>query len=684
MKIKNTRCEKALICFALCLLFLCGVQKAWAVEFTADISEEIMNSKAVGTIMVHPKGYRMDLSVTHKKGKSESAIIIVDKINGKTRLFNPQTKTYKEVKSFSFLAFMLDPFQGIEQLKKVATSQKVGSVKVSGFLCDHYAYYDKDFKLADVWYALELDSFPIKAHMVSGRNDRQLKIKINTGDTRFLMSNIKPGPVDTASLNIPAGFSKAPDPREARKKALAALPAVKQTVQGKAPWGRRIGEGGEIRIKLDPMRPVAIELRNFYASSTGSYKVIPQKAGQAEIKPQTFDFTKNWQRKKVEISKKKKTEWVYIRVEKGLIYATVVNAKDPFKFSRDSKLEEGYLHSAGGRGAFVDPSRKLTVSVTGDSQDAKDSEFVFSGCKGSCKDKLFEKRITIANGQTKTWEFPAGHKITICDFRINKTGAVKFRIEQPAKESAKKSISKAKAGSTASGPKVVRTTPIKSYGKSTKKSPGKSGNRLNKVDSRVIIKALNHGDVKTVKAYLDKGMDANIYVYGAPLLQKAANLSTAEMVKLIIERGGDLFYQNRSGDNALAQAQSNFKHWREVIPVLVKAGVPVDKQTAIWKIAFKTKGGKFKPGAKEMLEYLLDKGADINAPISNAGTTLLMNAAKMAWLEPVEFYLAHGADAKLRDKNNKTALDWAKTPRSREKLYQKQQRQKVIELLESK
>jgi hypothetical protein len=49
-------------------------------------------------------------------------------------------------------------------------------------------------------------------------------------------------------------------------------------------------------------------------------------------------------------------------------------------------------------------------------------------------------------------------------------------------------------------------------------------------------------------------------VYGSPLLQKAANLSTAEMVKLIIGRGGDIGYRTRQGHDALYQTMSNTKN----------------------------------------------------------------------------------------------------------------------------
>lgn len=62
------------------------------------------------------------------------------------------------------------------------------------------------------------------------------------------------------------------------------------------------------------------------------------------------------------------------------------------------------------------------------------------------------------------------------------------------------------------------------------------------------------------------------------------------------------------------------------MPVLVEAGNPLDKKTAIRKLGFNTRNRKFKPGIRKTLDYLLSKGADVNYPISKSGNTLLMVA----------------------------------------------------------
>ena len=179
-------------------------------------------------------------------------------------------------------------------------------------------------------------------------------------------------------------------------------------------------------------------------------------------------------------------------------------------------------------------------------------------------------------------------------------------------------------------------------------------------------------------------MDPNSMVYGSPLLQKAANLGSAEMVKLILSRGGDINYKFRNGDNALALAMSNRKHWREIVPVLVEAGIEINEQTPFWKIVFKTKNGKFKPGVEAILELLLSKGADVDCPIIKDGTTSLMYTAKMAWLEPVRFFLAHGADVNAKNKKGDTVLSLATKKQPRERPYQRNNRKAIIELLKAK
>ena len=654
---------------------------AWCMDFTAHITQDAFNNHFTGKIDVSNDRYRL---VLHPPGvaQDERLTVIVNRRTGKTILLPPKSQTYEEVENFTFRAYMVDPFQSISNLEKIAQKKKIGTETVSGYACEHYAFYDQDFKLADVWFATDLDSFPVKAHMVSGRDDGNIKVKTNIGDSKIELSNIKKESVDAGLFDLPQGVTKThPRPKEEQEQV-----ALTDTQKGSSPWGRRIGKGGEIQVKTDPQRPVKISLKNLADESVCTCTAIPRGNAIEEGTPTQVTLTKKGQRRKIEIDKNKKTERVFIRVKEGMIFTKVINEEDPFSFGNDRKIKEGYLKGKEIQGFITDPDRKLTLSVTGDNQDGPDSDVMLSCYRKQYEDKVFEKKVSISNEKSEIWDFSPDEHIKTVELSVGENGGVKYCLEQPALAKTQTGITNGQGQSktTQTTPKVVYTTPIKSYGSSKKINNKKSVVGLSKTETSDILKALNNGEVNTVKGYLDKGMDPNVLIYGTPLLQKAANLSSAEMVNLIIERGGDLHYKDRSGNNALARAQSNSKYYQEVVPVLVEAGITVDQNTPIWKIAFKTKGGKFSPGVRETLEYLLSKGADVDTPISKSGNTLLMFACKMAWLEPVEFYLAHGADVNAKDKDGNTALSWAKTERSGEQPYEKQHRKTIIELLESK
>lgn len=57
-----------------------------------------------------------------------------------------------------------------------------------------------------------------------------------------------------------------------------------------------------------------------------------------------------------------------------------------------------------------------------------------------------------------------------------------------------------------------------------------------------------------------------------------------------------------------------------------------------------------------IVEYLVDNGADINRPNFNGGTCLI-NSVQSSQL--CTFLLKHGADVNARDIQNKTALHYA-------------------------
>jgi Ankyrin repeats (3 copies) len=63
-------------------------------------------------------------------------------------------------------------------------------------------------------------------------------------------------------------------------------------------------------------------------------------------------------------------------------------------------------------------------------------------------------------------------------------------------------------------------------------------------------------------------------------------------------------------------------------------------------------------GGPDFGEFLVDRGADVNAH-SNDGRTALMIAANYHLLNIINFLIAKGAKVNLRDKDGETALTWA-------------------------
>ena len=762
----------------LTVIFLCT--SAQAAEFTADISERIFNHDVTGKIYVKDAKYRMDLD---DKKTGEKPVIIVDRKGGFTKLLNTKTKQYQEAKNFTFLAFMVDPFQSLAKWDSVLQKKKVGIESVAGYTCNKYAYYDGTAKLAEAWIAGDL-KFPVKMHIKSGRSDGPIKVKTNIGDTIVKLSNIKKVSVNATLFEIPAGYVKEKKPKRPAKNKPVALSAVSGTVKGKAPWGRRIAVGGEMVVAVNPKQSVRLKVRNLVKEeSVFTVKAFRQgKAININI-TKTFSLKGRGQSRDLFLGLQNKAEEVSVRVEKGLVLAIV--KAEPSAFARE-KVKELFLMGSG-QGFFIDTKRKLSVTLTGDSQDAPDSEVKITFYKGSYKDKLVEEKFILKNGKSKSWEFTPDKKVQTLEVAVNRTGAIKFRLEQPApiqKAPKRRVIAKPKPRSMthtfalkkpsgrgeilSPGKKLIITITGDSPSRSVSRgdftlyrktnyqgkigtikysvnhgqskywefsqgkhvgsinlyllsggvkvkldqSPGAgipstavaqpavttrtagvpagkekskpAGPRLSKQESKAILKAINANDVATVKGYLDRGMDPNATVYGSPLLQKAANLGSAEMVKLVIARGGDLHYKSRSGNDALAQAMSNSKHWGEIVPALVKAGIEINDQTPFWKMVFKTKNGKFKPGVEKVLELLLSKGANVDCPISKDGTTSLMYTAKKAWLEPVNFFLAHGADVNAKNKKGDTVLSLAMKKQPRERPYQRNNRKAIIELLKAK
>ena len=400
------------------LILFFGCCSVYAAEFTADLTITSPESVIVYDLKVKGNMYRI------KKVKGLVSFPSLPTIcNRATRIswgLIPQTNQYVE-QTDPVKTIMMNPIAGWDFMRRELKATPAGTEAIQGYSCQILEYRRKGNTRVETreWVSYEL-GFTLK----------EVIYALN-GDATLALKNIKKGFVDPALFKIPPGYTKAETPDKAQKKADGPLPAVTKAVKGEAPWGRRINAGGEIKVKVDPKRPVKIVFfnRNKTASSC-TYTTFRQGDAQTPVKTGHISMTRKGQRKEVTIKKNKKSEWIFIRVDEGLIYTSIVNEKDPFSFDR-YQPQDGYLTVKGGVGLSVSPARKLIITITGDYQDSPNSEIFLICYQQDYTDKVFEKKVRIANGETKTWEFLPDQLIKTCEIKVPKTGGIKYRVEQP-------------------------------------------------------------------------------------------------------------------------------------------------------------------------------------------------------------------------------------------------------------
>ncbi len=400
-------------------------------DFTADISETFLNTNFTGKIFVKDDRYKVSINPSDSEQEG-TMTIFVDLKKGKTILIPMQSAKHEEFDNFSIQAYMVDPLQTVKNLEKTTEKKITGEETVNGFLCQHYEYYDKEFKLADVWYSKNLGFFPLKARIVSGREDENVSVRTTVKgekieDTKIELSDIRLETVDESMFELPSGATG----MEPGQKEKQDAPADTRILNGTSPWGRRISKGGEIRVETDPGRPLKISLKYLTDNAVCTYTAIPVGKTDQEVESIEKKRPERGHFRKLSFSKNKKIEQVNVRGNEGIIFVRVENEVDPFAFSRDKKLEDGYLTAKEIKGISTEPDRRLTLSVTGDNQDGPDSEFNLICYKKQYDKKVFEKQLTIPNGKTETWKFSPDDSIRTIELTVGESGSIIYRVEQP-------------------------------------------------------------------------------------------------------------------------------------------------------------------------------------------------------------------------------------------------------------
>ena len=159
-----------------------------AAPFSADLKMCSGGDTLIGTIKASGDFYRIDVVQD-----GLPLFIIVDQAAGKTRVFDPAAKEYREIGSQEMMSLMNDPFQSVIYAKSMATEKNLGAETVAGQECDKLQYSKDGQDMMLVWTAKEL-GFPVKID--------------NLTDKRYWaeMTNIKKGEIEKAIFETPAGF----------------------------------------------------------------------------------------------------------------------------------------------------------------------------------------------------------------------------------------------------------------------------------------------------------------------------------------------------------------------------------------------------------------------------------------------------------------------------------------------
>lgn len=164
---------------------------------------------------------------------------------------------------------------------------------------------------------------------------------------------------------------------------------------------------------------------------------------------------------------------------------------------------------------------------------------------------------------------------------------------------------------------------------------------------------LELGDVEQARAWLDAGLDPDFEgaLIGTGLMIGAWEGNIA-LMELFLDRGADLHRINRFGETALMLAA--WKNRREAMQWLLDHGARPNRAEREWTaLHYATFAGH-----AELVEHLLDAGADINARSSN-GSTVVMMAAREGHAALAQRLLAAGANPALKNDFDDDAVAWA-------------------------
>jgi len=476
-----------------------------AASLSADLVISEGGKTKTNSFFLRDHLYRLDVVED-----GQELIILVNRKSGKTRIVIPADKQYREIKNDSFQSAMNNPIEAYNLIRKDYESRTSGSEKIAGIVCDKVILSDAGKDLMTAWVARQYD-LPLRI------------VNPATGD-KFELKNIKERRIDKAKFEMPSGYTEKEDPAKKRAREEAALPFLTTTATGTAPWVRRIGPSGEMRVAVDPEKSVRIKFENF-TQDESVFSIKGFRAGQPiklDCQYTSFSLKGKGRRDECLVGAQNQAEEISVTVEKGKIIAEVFNKES--SFSHEDKTETFFIATGiqdSGRGKFVDPKRQLRLNITSDSQDGTESKIKVTFYKDeNQKDKVDEIDVVLNNGKSKIWDYPPEKGIRYVQIDVAKSGGVQVILEQPA-SGEKAAVAKKRTVKKASQPTPKVTdvfTVTHPYGTSKPLAPGK--------DLVITVTGLAAGAAGKIDLYTDRQKTKKIDTFSFKLRRKQSKSYT--------------------------------------------------------------------------------------------------------------------------------------------------------------
>lgn len=203
---------------------------------------------------------------------------------------------------------------------------------------------------------------------------------------------------------------------------------------------------------------------------------------------------------------------------------------------------------------------------------------------------------------------------------------------------------------------------------------GMNPNAKNEKGETALTYAIKNADNKLIKVLIEKAdLNKRDELGNAPL-HLALNKDKDEIFKLLLEKGADVNVPGRRNEQIKDQTVLHLaiaKEDAELAKDLLKRGADPNKANNLGQLPLIEAVLASKLDV-ELIKMMIEKGADVNKkePESQAHSLIFLtnnrDASSEARREVGKLLLAKGADKSIKDKDGKTALDWAKQLKNRE------------------